>query len=1008
MSRWVRHFLVLLAATAVSATTLQAQATGEIRGRVISSDLNAPLADATVMVADQTVLSETGGFFVVPNVAAGVHTLRVQLIGYRTFETQVTVTAGGSADIEARMQVAPMEMEPIVAIGYGEVQTSEQTGVVTSVPSEAFNTGRIVTSEELIKGKVAGVQVTESNGSEPGGGTSVRIRGGTSITSSNEPLYVIDGVPLEVGGGLGALAGNRSPLAFLNPDDIASFTVLKDASATAIYGSRGANGVILIETTSGRQSAGGGARVTYSGNFSGSTISGQPNILNASQFRAAVAENAPQQVQYLGTTDTDWYDQVTENGFGQQHTFGVAGGGDKMDFRVSLGYLAQNGAVKLTNFDRATLNFAYNQLLFDDNLNLSANLLGSRAGTQRNGNRGIGLATNMAPTQPVLQAGSPYGGYFEWDDNLATNNPVGETNLVFDEGVAYRSIGNVTAEYAFPFLQALSVTGRFGYTALNGDNAFFAPSISKFQTEAGQFGTVSRANGTEFSSLGDVFFTYQENWGAHGLNAVGGYSYQQWRTDTAFQYAEQLSTDLLGPYGIPSAGFMRQTLDVQENKLASWFGRANYSFADKYMLTATVRSDGSSRFGEDNRWGIFPSVSGAWRLSEESFMDGSSDWLSDLRLRASWGRNGNQAFGNYLFYKTFAFGENTAQAQFGDSFIPTVRPSATDPNLKWEETSSWNLGLDYGLKNNRYWGSIEFYSKTTDDLIFDVIVAGGSNLSNVVTTNVGSMKNSGLELTLNAMFIEGTGRGFTWDANFNFAYNNNELTKINQFGGGSEQILAGETISGGVGSFIQVLEPGQDVNSFFVYEHKRDGSGNPLYEDANGDGSINDQDLYVDRNGDGIINQDDRAATFSPQPDWIMGHTSLMRYNDFDFSLTLLANLGNYVYNNVASSTGFYDQLVDSARPSNLHESVLTTNFARPQYFSDYYVENAGFLRLQNIELGYTFRSALNGIRVYGVVQNAFTVTGYSGVDPTASTNGIDNNRYPRTRTFTAGLSVLF
>jgi len=1007
MNRWVRHFLVLLAATAVSATQLQAQATGEIRGRVISSDLAAPLGDATVMVADQTVLSEAGGFFVVPNVPAGVHTLRVQLIGFRQFETQVTVTAGETADVEVRLQVAPMEMEPIVAIGYGELQTSEQTGVVTSVSEEAFNTGRIVSAEELIKGKVAGVQVTENNGGEPGGGTSIRIRGGTSITSSNEPLYVIDGVPLEVGGGLGSLAGNRSPLAFLNPDDIASFTVLKDASATAIYGSRGANGVILIETTSGRQAAGGGARVTYQGNFSGSTISGQPDILNASQFRSAVQAEAPDQFVYLGTADTDWYDAVTENGFGQLHTFAVAGGGDKMDFRVSLGYLGQDGVVKLTSIDRATLNFAYNQLLFNDRLSLTANVLGSRTEQQLNGNRSIGNATNMAPTQPINEAGSIYGGYFEWDDNLATNNPVGESNLVFDEGVGYRSIGNVTGEYSIPGLDGLSVTGRLGYTILNGENAFFAPSNAKFQTEAGQFGTVNRANGTEFSWLGDAFLTYDKNWGPHGLNAVGGYSYQQWTTDTAFQEAQQLSTDLLGPYGVPAAGFQRQSLDIQENKLGSWFGRANYSFADKYMLTASVRADGSSRFGEDNRWGVFPSFSGAWRMSEESFMDGV-DWLSDLRLRASWGTNGNQAFGNYLFYKTYSFGENTAQTQFGDDFVSTVRPNAVDPNLKWEETSSWNFGIDYGFKNNRYWGSIELYSKTTDDLIFDVIVAGGSNLSNVVTTNVGSMENSGIELTLNAMFVEGRGEGFTWDGNFNVAYNNNELTKINQFGGGSEQILAGETISGGVGSFIQVLEPGQAVNSFFVYEHILDGSGNPIYEDTDGDGTISDQDLYVDRNGDGIINQDDRAAFHSPAPDWIMGATSLMRFNKFDLGFTLLANIGNRVYNNVASSTGFYDQLRVSARPSNLHESVLTTNFVRPQYFSDYYVENASFLRMQNIELGYTFQRALNGIRVYGVVQNAFTITGYSGVDPTASTNGIDNNRYPRTRTFTAGLSILF
>jgi len=998
MSRWVRHFLVLLAATAVSATQLQAQATGEVRGRVISSDLAAPLVDATVMVAGQTVLSETGGFFVVPNVAAGVHTLRVQLIGYRTFETQVTVTAGGTADVEVRLQVAPMEMDPIVAIGYGEVQTSEQTGVVTAVPEEAFNTGRIVAAEELIKGKVAGVQVTENNGGDPAGGISVRIRGGTSITSSNEPLYVVDGVPLGVGVSLGPL---------LNPDDIASFTVLKDASATAIYGSAGANGVILIETSSGRQAAGGATRVTYQGNFSGSTISGQPNILDAEQFRAAVQAEAPDQFKYLGTANNDWYDQVTENGFGQQHTFGVAGGGDKMDFRVSLGYLSQDGVVKLTGVDRATLNFAYNQLLFNDRLSLRANLLGSRSEGRFNGNRAIGGATNMAPTQPVLQAGSPFGGYFEWDDNLATNNPVGESNLVFDEGVGYRSVGNVTAEYALPKLDGLSVTGRLGYTSDNTENAFFAPSFAKYQTEGGQFGTVNRNNTTAFNWLTDLFLTYDQNWGQHGLNATGGYSFYNAQTDNAFQEAQQLSTDLLGPYGVPAADFQRQSLDIQESKLSSWFGRANYSFANKYQFTATMRADASSRFGADNKWGYFPSFAGAWRLSEESFMDGA-DWLSDLRLRASWGKNGNQAFGNYLAYKTYSFGELTAQTQFGDRFVSTVRPNAVDPNLKWEETASWNFGIDYGFKNNRYWGSIEFYEKTTDDLIFDVIVAGGSNLSNVVTTNVGSMKNSGLELTLNAMFIEGRGDGFTWDANFNFAYNNNELTKINQFGGGSEQILAGEAISGGVGSFIQVLEPGESVNSFFVYEHILDGSGNPIYEDTNGDGTINDQDLYVDRNEDGQINQDDRAANYSPAPDWIMGHTSLMRFNKFDFSFTLLANIGNRVYNNVASSTGFYDQLRVSARPSNLHESVLTTNFVRPQYFSDYYVENASFLRMQNIELGYTFQQALNGIRLYAVLQNAFTITGYSGVDPTASTNGIDNNRYPRTRTFSAGINVAF
>ena len=1004
-SKSVRHVLIALAATVACATQLQAQATGEIRGVVTDNNMMAPLNDVTIEVAGQTVLSASQGTFLVENVPAGVYTLTAWLLGYRPFETQVTVTAGTTTDVEVRLAVAPLEMEPIVAVGYGELRRSENTGVVSEVPEEAFNTGLIINAEELIKAKVAGVQVTENNGSEPGGGVSIRIRGGTSITSSNEPLYVIDGVPLEVGGGLGSLEGNRSPLNLLNPQDIASFTVLKDASATAIYGSRGANGVVLIETTSGRQVAGRATNVTFRGTWSGSTIAGGPDILSASEFRTAVQEQAPEVIPALGTASTDWYDLSTEAAFGQEYTAAVSGGGEKMDFRVSLGYLSQNGAVRETGIDRATLNFAYNQLLFADRLSLQAKVLGARTEELRVGNNVLGNATNFAPTQPIMDANSPYGGFFEWEDPNGPKNPEAELNLVTNEGVAYQSVGNLTAEYSLPGLEGLSVTGRFGYTALTGEGQFFAPSILKAQADRDR-GTVTRGNATEWSWLGDAFLTYRGNWDAHSLTATGGYSYQQWQLDDSSLTGRQIASDLLGPDGVPTAGETRLFINVEENRLASWFARGNYTFRDRYILTATVRTDGSSRFGEENQWAVFPSFAGAWRMSEESFMD-DADWLSDLRLRLSWGKNGNQAFDNYKQYKTYAFGESTAQAQFGDTFVPTVRPNSVDPNIRWEETSSWNFGVDFGFNNNRYWGSLEYYNKDTDDLIFDVIVAAGTNLSNVVTTNVGSMKNQGFEATLNAMLVEGRGDGFTWDANFNFAYNNNELTTINLFEG-AEQILSGDAIQGGVGSFIQVLEPGQPVNSFFVYEHKLDGSGNPIYEDTNEDGTIDDQDLYVDRNGDGFINQDDRAAYKSPAPDWIMGHTSLMRYRDFDFSFTLLAQLGNYVYNNVASSTGFYDQLRDTSAPNNLHSSVLQTNFQRPQYFSDYYVENASFLRLQNLELGYTFRRALSGVRVYGVVQNLFTITGYDGVDPTASTDGIDSNRYPRIRTFTAGLSVLF
>jgi iron complex outermembrane receptor protein len=619
----------------------------------------------------------------------------------------------------------------------------------------------------------------------------------------------------------------------------------------------------------------------------------------------------------------------------------------------------------------------------------------------------IGGASQFAPTQPIEVSDSPYGGYFEWDDPIATNNPIGELNLSVVEGTTWRSIGNVTGEYSIPKLDGLSATARLGYGVTNSERREFYPTNLKSQVDS-DFppGQVNRSNPSEFSWLFDGFLTYRGTWDQHGLDVTGGYAYYQVNNDTPFLQAYGLNTNLLGVYGIPSSEQRETTLFSEEARVASWFARGNYTFQDRYLLTATVRTDGSSQFGEDNQWAVFPSIAGAWRISEESFMAGSGA-LSDLKLRVSWGKNGNSAFDRYQQYKTYVFGDAFARAQFGDEFVPTVRPSGTDPNIKWEETGSWNFGLDFGFSNNRYWGSLEYYTKSTDDLIFTVPVAQGSNLSNQVTTNIGSMKNNGFEATLNAMLFQGTGDGFTWDANFNFGYNKNELTEINPFteDASVEQILVGG-ISGGVGRTIQVLTPGEPINSFYVWEHKRDSSGKPIYEDVNGDGTINEHDLYVDRDGIPGITENDKYAYNSPQPDWIIGHTSLMRLKKFDFSFTLLAQIGNYVYNNVASAYGNYRQLVFSAAPANMQSSVLENGFDVPQYDSDVYVEDASFLRMENIELGYTFDRWLNGVRVYGVVQNAFIITGYSGVDPTAGINGIDNNLYPRTRTFTAGLNV--
>ena len=416
--------------------------------------------------------------------------------------------------------------------------------------------------------------------------------------------------------------------------------------------------------------------------------------------------------------------------------------------------------------------------------------------------------------------------------------------------------------------------------------------------------------------------------------------------------------------------------------------------------TLSVRRDGSSRFGEDNRWGTFPSAAFAWRITDEAFMQGQ-ELLSDLKVRASWGVNGNQAISNYLQYPAYDIGEPTAQYQFGDEFIATIRPGAADRNIKWEETTSYNFGLDFGFASDRVTGSVDYYFKDTDDLIFRVPVAAGTFTSNFITTNIGSVENQGLELSLDASLIQAQTRGdFWWDAGFNAAYNQNEIVQINPFGGGDVILTGG--IAGGVGNNIQVLQTGQPVNSFFVYRHKM-ANGSPIY-------SENPLDMYEDINGDGQINEEDRVPFENPAPDWILGHTSRMGWGPFDASFTMRAHLGNHVYNNVASNRGHYRALSYVGAPNNLHASVLETGFETEQYFSDYYVEDASFLRLDNLTLGYTLTPGMLGqdVRIFGTVQNVFTLTGYSGVDPLAGLDGIDNNLYPRSRTFMAGATVRF
>ncbi|MGE5744557.1 MAG: SusC/RagA family TonB-linked outer membrane protein, partial [Gemmatimonadota bacterium] len=853
-----------------------------------------------------------------------------------------------------------------------------------------FNTGRIVTPQQLIQSKVAGVQVVDNN--EPGGGISIRIRGATSINASSEPLYVVDGVPVGTGAGGGISAG-RDALNFLNPNDIESMTVLKDASAAAIYGANAAAGVVLITTKSGR----GRPQIEYSGSASASSVTRLPDMLDAAQFRTAVQQYAPTKVSQLGTANTNWFDLVDRTGVGQQHDFAVTGAGQNNTYRFSVGYLNQDGIIKGTTAERVSLGFNYSQRLFDDRLNLRTSLKGSRAFDQFTPGGVLSNAAQMGPSQPVLDPTSPTG-YYNWPGNTlqSADNPVEVLNLAKAQGTTFRSVGNLQADYSLPFLEGLSANLNLDYDVTKVTQETFNANALHAEQKTGQHGYDYQTQPSQLNTVMDMFLRYSAPARVvpGNIELVGGYSYSQSHAEFPSLTLTGLSTDLLTTNGVPSAQNVSPFLDIEDSKLISFFGRANYNLNDRWIASLSLRRDGSSRFGPNNAWGTFPSVALAWRLSAEPFMRNVTA-VSDLKLRASWAKTGNQAFSNYQQYSTYLVGNSQAQVQFGNFFVNTIRPSAVDPNIKWEATSSVNIGLDYGFSSQRFSGSIDWYSKKTEDLIFTVPIAAGTNFSNFLTTNIGSMKNHGIELSLSALVLNPGAGGLHWTADFNAARNTNELTSINPVAGGAQQILVGG-VAGGVGTTIQVLEPGVPVNSFFVCQQAY-ANGKPV------------ENSYIDASGatvTGCLNTN-RRAFHDPAPKWILGHSSYLTFHSFDFSFTLRAYLGNYVYNNVASNLGTYQEL-NRASPYNLHASVLETGFLSPQYLSDFYVEDGSFLRMDNLTAGYSFAYRGQQLRVYGSLQNVFTITGYSGVDPTAGLIGIDNNIYPRSRTFTGGLSVRF
>jgi iron complex outermembrane receptor protein len=998
MLRTVIHGAV---ATMLASAPLLAQ-TGTIAGRVLTADDAQPIPGAQILVLGTNagaVTREDGRYSL--TVRPGRYTVRALRIGFGADTVRnVVVTAGATTTADFRLRPAATALSGIVVVGYGTQEAKDVTGSVATVGTEEFNTGRVVSPEALIRGKVAGVQVADNN--EPGGGIAVRVRGGTSVNASNEPLYVIDGVPIDVGGG--STVSGRNGLNFLNPNDIETVTVLKDASATAIYGNRGANGVVIITTKSGASQP----QVMYTGTVSGSRVVGGPEMLTADQYRAAVTQYAATNVPSLGSANTDWLAAIEQNAGGQEHNLDFAGKRDAALYRLGLGYLDQEGVLIGTRTRRASASLNYSDLLLNDRLALRTHLRGSRSVDDFTPNAVLGEAVAFAPTQPIYTS---TGEYYQYRDpttgnliGLAPNNPLEDLKYLQDRGTILRSIGSVEGEYRLPWLQGLSVTARGSFDSNRADRNSFTPSTvaSQLKGDPTLAGSLSRANHSELHTVADAFATYRHDLPMLDRGSVDltvGVSAENFNGSYNGYSARGLSTNLLGYNGVPTFKEASPGVSVQEHRLRSQFARGNLSLKDRYLFTATVRRDGSSRFGPDNQWGVFPSAAFAWRMSEEPML---KDLLpvSDLKLRVSWGKNGNESIGcNYCAYGSYEVGGPQAQAQLGSDFVTTIRPIAFDANLHWETTTSTDVGIDFGLLRNRFSVSIDGYTKTTDDLLFAVPTAAGTALSNSVLTNIGSVRNRGFEFMLDGKLIDGGRRGFTWLANFNASHNSNELLTLGRPGLTS---IATGGIAGGVGTNIQVLQPGQPVNSFFVYRHR----------EANGKVVVTGPDtaMYVDANGDKIINTSDLRPFHNPAPKWIIGHTSNFSWRNFDASTTLRAYLGNYVYNNVASNLGNYSVLTSPYAPVNLSASVLQYGFTRPQYLSDLYVEDASFLRMDNLTVGYTFDrlGQVRNPRVFGTIQNVFTKTSYSGVDPTANINGIDNNVYPRSRTFVGGVTIGF
>lgn len=981
--RVTAFFCLLCIALLGTVSPAFAQEGKKITGHVVD-DTNEPLIGASILVVGTStgVITDLDGNFniIVPS---GATALQISYVGYET----VTVPVPSGNTVNVKMKSDAQMLSDVVVIGYGTQRKSDLTGSVSNVSSKDFNSGLISSPEQLINGKVSGVQIMSNSGS-PTAGSTIRIRGGASLNASNDPLIVLDGVPLEAGG----ISGNTGNfLSLINPSDIESMTILKDASSTAIYGSRASNGVIIITTKKGSNDR---MKVSLSTTNSIQTRTKLADMLSHDEFVDVInSRGTDAQRALLGTSNTDWNDQIYQNAFGTDNNVSIAGRLAKnFPIRVSIGYYNQSGLLKTDKAERLTGSVSLSPSFFDDHLKVNVNVKGSVNNNRFAETGAIWAAATYNPTLPVYSGNHAFGGYLEALDNVgepvnaAVLNPLGYIKQNKSTSKVTRFVGNADVDYRVHFLPDLKFHATLGYDYAEGKGKVYVPAEAmQYYTTGGRdysYGPQKNTNRLLTTYLN--YNKYLDSWKSN-IDATVGYDYQFWKS-TSPLYSE-LNT--LGAVQSTSAA------TDQRHALISYYARLNYTFDSRYMLTATVRRDGTSRFNKDNRWGTFPSVALAWRVSEEAFLKDNTV-LSNLKLRASYGVTGQQdGIGNYNYLPVYTYSQTGAEVQFGNQFINTYHPEAYVSDLKWETTTSWNAGFDFGFLKDRISGSFDFYTRKTEDLLATVAAPAGSTFDKTILTNVGNVDSKGIEVTLNATPIQT--KDWNWDISFNMTWQKMKVKNLSL-------VESSAVTNTAVGPWIdgyqfQVLSEGYAPYMFYVYHQ--------LYDEKTGKPI---EGAYADLNDDGVIDSNDLYRYKSPAPDFIYGFSTSLRYKKWTLSTSLRANVGNYVYNGMAMNTGAWSTVsYNTYQLNNLNSSYLKTGFQNRQYLSDYYIENASFLKMDNLSLAYNFGRICKWFSMNAsvMVQNVFCITKYTGVDPEVP-NGMDVSFYPRPRTYSLSLGFEF